>query len=104
MFIEKLIAADETEDIYDRFLNKELIQNLKRYSRSLAYALLVLSIVLVLVNESTFQGSFSALNNYNFNNFFNFLLLLSFILFSSDDKRIHKYSKIVFYVAVVTAM
>jgi len=100
MFLEKFTNDTEKEK-YSKFINKELVSNLKKYSRIIAYFLIFCCIVILLINEENFSGLLSNLKTVSFNNVFNLLVLISFVLFSSQDKHLKKYSKIIFYLVLI---
>lgn len=100
MFLEKFTNDTEKEK-YSKFINKELVSNLKKYSRIIAYFLIFCCIVILLINEENFSGLLSNLKTVSFNNVFNLLVLISFVFFSSQDKHLKKYSKIIFYLVLI---
>lgn len=80
MFLEKFTNDTEKEK-YSKFINKELVSNLKKYSRIIAYFLIFGCIVILLINEENFSGLLSNLKTVSFNNVFNLLVLISFVFF-----------------------
>ena len=90
------------QDKYSPFINTTLVNNLKKFSRIIAYLLAFTCLVILLITEQNFSGIFvSELKQFSVNAIFNLLILLSFLILSSKDKRYFKYSKIIFYCIIV---
>ena len=68
------------QDKYSPFINTTLVNNLKKFSRIIAYLLAFTCLVILLITEQNFSGIFvSELKQFSVNAIFNLLILLSFL-------------------------